>query len=243
LEVLPSVEFTTFLDGRELHILSYFVDIDAPTVLGQLARIREFDEARSREIASVLWHIGVDVTYEEAKALSPNAVPKCSVLVRAAMTNGRNVGLPLLKEYVDGSKSDQPYHNFFLDYMRPGKPAYVEPLMRYSTTEAMTVIRTNGGLPVLAHAGGSLNLPGDSKIIDDLRANGLSGLEVYSSYHTERDEAFLLSYCEQYNLAVTAGSDFHGATVKPNIRMGDLKHNPYSLVESLKERRRILSTA
>lgn len=243
LEVLPNVEFTTFLDGRELHILSYFLDIAAPSVLAQLTEIRKFDEMRIKELASVLQHLGVDVTYEEAKALSPYAAPKCSVLVKAAMTNGRNIGLPLFKEYVDGPKSDQPYHNFFLDYMRPGRPAYVEPLMRYSAIDAIVLIQANGGLPVLAHAGGSLKLPGDVRFIDTLRSHGLCGLEVYSSYHTQEDEAFLLSLSNQYDLAVTAGSDFHGATVKPNIRMGELRHNPYSLVENLKERSRIFYTA
>ena len=240
-EVLPSVEFTTFLDGRELHILSYFINLAAPSVLAQLSQIRKFDEMRIKELASVLQHLGVDVTYEEAKLLSPHAAPKCSVLVKAALTNGRNVGLPLFKEYVDGSKSDQPYHNFFLDYMRPGRPAYVEPLMRYSTIDAIALIRANGGVPVLAHPGGSLKLPRDLKLIDTLRSEGLCGLEVYSSYHTQDDETFLLNYSNQYDLAITAGSDFHGATVKPNIRMGELKNNQYSLVENLKERSQILN--
>ena len=35
-EVLPNVEFTTFLDGRELHILSYFLDLAASSAYSPL---------------------------------------------------------------------------------------------------------------------------------------------------------------------------------------------------------------
>lgn len=238
LEVLPNVEITTFFHGRELHILSYFIDTSATAVVTQLAEIRAFDEARIAEIVARMKNLGVDVEYEEAKALSPNAAPKCSVLIKAAMTNGRNDNLPLFEPYINGSRSDQPYHNFFLDYMRPGGLAYVEPPLRYPSTEAIRLILDYGGIPVLAHPGGSLSCPQEAKIIDILRAHDLSGLEVYSSYHTEADEDFFANYCKRHDLVMTAGSDFHGMTVKPNIRMGNLRHHPYSLVEDLQERRR-----
>lgn len=238
LEVVPAVEITTFLYGRELHILSYFVDITAAGIVRQMDRIRECDEERVRQLIFLLERMGIDVTYNEVKALSPNAAPKCSIIIKAAMTNGRNVGLPLLQDYVSGPRSDQPYHNFFLDHMRPGRPAYVEPLRPYSATDAIDLTLSDGGVPVLAHPGGSLTLANDIKILDNLRGNGLCGLEVYSSYHTEADENFLAGYCARYDLIGTAGSDFHGTTVKPKIRMGLHRGNPYALVQELRERAR-----
>ncbi|HXM48077.1 MAG TPA: PHP domain-containing protein [Pyrinomonadaceae bacterium] len=243
LEVLPAVEITTFFRGRELHILSYFIDIAAPGVIAQLATIREFDEARSQQLILLLNGMGIDVDYDEVKAVSPHAAAKCSVIVKAAMTNGRNVELPIFQDYFDGRRSDQPYHNFFLDYMRPGGVAYVEPSTRYPTTAAIELSLSYGGVPVLAHPGGSLTLPDDVEIIDQLRSRGLSGLEVYSSYHTAEQDLFLGDYCSRHDLVVTAGSDFHGATVKPNIRLGVIPYNPYVLVEALQERRRALLCA
>jgi len=237
LEVLPAVEITTFFHGKELHILGYFIDITAQGVLDKLATIRKFDEARSRQLILLLQGMGIDVTYDEVKAHSPTAAPKCSLIIKAAMTNGRNVDLPMLQAYIDGPKSDQPYHNFFLDYMRPGGSAYIEPLMRYSSTDAIELTLAHGGVPVLAHPGGSLAFPGDIEIIDVLRRHGLCGLEVYSSYHTKADERVLADYCARNELVMTAGSDFHGATIKPNIRLGVMPYHPYALVEILKERR------
>jgi predicted metal-dependent phosphoesterase TrpH len=242
LEVLPAVEVTTFFQGKELHILCYFVDIAAPGVVTQLATIRGFDDARCRQLILQLNQLGIDVTYEEVKAPSPHAAPKCSLIIKAAMTNGRNIELPILQNYVDGSRSDQPYHNFFLDHMRPGGIAFVEPSMGYSSADAIDLCLSHGGVPILAHPGGSLEFPDDVDVVDRLCRRGLCGLEVYSSYHTPAQEKFLAEYCLHHGLAVTAGSDFHGVTVKPNIRMGVIPHNPYTLVEDLQERRRVLLT-
>lgn len=240
LEVLPAVEITTFFLGKELHILSYFVDTAASELVSQLAGIREFDKARSQQLVLLLNEMGVDVAYDEVKASSPHAAPKSSMIVKTAMTNGRNVGLPIFRDYVDGDKSDQPYHNFFLDHMRPGGVAYVEPSSHYSSTDAIELSLRHGGVPVLAHPGGSLVFPDDVQVIDKLCRWGLCGLEVYSSYHTRAQEMFLEDYCSQHDLAVTAGSDFHGVTVKPNIRMGLIRYNPYALVEELQKRRQLL---
>ena len=240
LEVLPNIEFTTFLHNKELHLLSYFIDIAAPGVISQLERIREFDTMKIQLVVARLQNIGIDVTYDEAKALSPRSVPKHSLVIKTAMTNGRNNGLRIFQDYIDGRRSDQPYHNFFLDHMRPGGDIYVEPLLRYSTIDAIALILSHGGLPVLAHPGGSLNLLEDSTIIDELRLQGLCGLEVYSSYHTEADEAFLIDYCVQHDLLITAGSDFHGSTIKPEIKMGHLHNNQYILVEHLKQKTQLI---
>jgi hypothetical protein len=238
-EVIPAVEITSFSAGRELHVLGYFIDNAAIGLLQQLAHIRECDDKRMREVTTRLQEIGIDVSYDEATMFSPNAVPKCSVVMKAAMTNGRNIGLPLLEPYLNGPRSDQPYHNFFLDYMRPGGPAYVEPLVRYSTQDAIQLILSHRGVPVLAHAGGSLALPQESSILDSLGPT-LAGLEVYSSYHTEFQERFLLSYCSRNRLAVTAGSDFHGSTVKPTIQMGKCQRSSYELIEGLRRARHAL---
>ncbi len=233
-EVLPSIELTTFLKGRELHILAYYVDTTAPSVLGKLFDIRRQAEDKIRRYASSLRNMGIDVTYEEAKALCPHAVPTCSILVKAAMLSGKNLDIAIFREYLTGSRSDQPYHNFFLDHMRPGGTAYVEPPAGFGTIDAIGLISENGGVPVIAHPAGSLNLPREIETLDLLRAHGLAGVEVYSSYHSEESESFLLSYAQRHKLVVTAGSDFHGPTVKPNIVMGELRYNPYEIVDNLR---------
>jgi len=94
----------------------------------------------------------------------------------------------------------------------------------------MNRIKQLGGIPVLAH-------PSDIKdeIILRLIEGELSGLEVFSSYHDTREEAHFLSLTKEYNLLVTAGSDFHGSDVKPDVKMGEGRGNCYELVEKLKD--------
>lgn len=237
IEVLPNVEITTFFDDIELHMLSYYIDMSDDRLLQQLDQLRESDELRVKATITRLNEIGVDVSYDEVKLLSPTAPPKLSLIVKAAMQNGRNAALPLFQDYISGQRATQPYHNFFLDHMRPGGAAHVAPLSRYATTDAITLILACGGIPILAHPCGSLSLADIVPVLDALRDVGLCGVEVYSSYHSEDDESALANYSAQHKLIVTAGSDFHGVTIKPEIRMGELRYHPYAMVEQLRERR------
>ena len=48
---------------------------------------------------------------------------------------------------------------------------------------------------------------------------GVSGLEVYSSYHTAEDVTWFHHLAEELELLETMGSDFHGKT-KPSVVLG-----------------------
>ena len=73
----------------------------------------------------------------------------------------------------------------------------------------------------------------DERLFDLIRA-GLEGLEVYSSYHGEEDEDYFKGVCGRYDLLVTAGSDFHGREIKPDVPLGELRGGSYDLVEKLR---------
>jgi hypothetical protein len=72
----------------------------------------------------------------------------------------------------------------------------------------------------------------------DLIGAGLEGLEVYSSYHGEEDERYFGKVCDRSGLLVTAGSDFHGMEIKPDVPLGELRGASYDLVERLRWARR-----
>ena len=50
---------------------------------------------------------------------------------------------------------------------------------------------------------------------------GLDGLECYYPIHSEEQIQFYLQLAEKYQLLISAGSDFHGENVKPNIVLSD----------------------
>jgi len=59
----------------------------------------------------------------------------------------------------------------------------------------------------LAHPG----LLKQDSLIPNLARNGLDAIEVYHSDHASSDEARYLRLSEEHGLAVSGGSDFHGA--------------------------------
>ncbi len=122
--------------------------------------------------------------------------------------------------------------NFYRDYLRGGKPAFV-PMEDISTLSAIRKIRWLGAIPVLAH-------PSDTGE-DNLRAlveHGLEGLEAYSPYHTSSEQEAFRVFAERHGLLVTAGSDFHGEKIKPDIELGQVSAHPPDVLEKLKNRRK-----
>jgi predicted metal-dependent phosphoesterase TrpH len=116
-----------------------------------------------------------------------------------------------------------------------GKPASV-PRRNVSLLEIMKLVPKTEGVPVLAHPGAYFQQVKKEDLIL-LREHGLEGLEVYTSYHDPEQTRFYKEAAEELDLVATAGSDFHGR-IKPHIRFGSLDKGDYSMVESLRRRRR-----
>ena len=63
-------------------------------------------------------------------------------------------------------------------------------------------------------------------------------MEVYYSTHTQEQCDYLLALADEFGLAPSGGSDFHGSN-KPDISLGSGKNNlqiPYSILEHLRDR-------
>ncbi|MFQ6078181.1 MAG: hypothetical protein ACE5NJ_03475, partial [Thermodesulfobacteriota bacterium] len=113
-----------------------------------------------------------------------------------------------------------------------GRPASVFTQF-ISTPEAIQLVRLLEGIPVLAHPAEVK----DERLFELIEA-GLEGIEVYSSHHRTEDEEYFKGVCNRFNLLVTAGSDFHGKEIKPNVSLGELRGASYYLVEKLRRARR-----
>ena len=63
-------------------------------------------------------------------------------------------------------------------------------------------------------------------------------MEVYYSTHTKENCDYLLDLANEFGLAPSGGSDFHGSN-KPDIELGSGKNNlqiPYSILEGLRSK-------
>jgi len=221
IEVIPGVEISSTLGNSELHILGYFLDWQDTRLNERLKTLRDSRHRRNPKIVELLQSLGIDLTYDEVRALAGSDSVGRPHIARALMDKG----------VVSSAK--EAFDRFLAD----GKPAYV-PRDLPSPTEAIHWIKAARGLAVLAHP--TWVRCTDQSLVElvrQLKADGLDGIEVYYSTHAARQTREYLSLAQQLGLLVTGGSDFHGLT-KPDIEVGIGKgslHIPTSLLPKMKD--------
>jgi len=221
IEVISGVEISSILGNSELHILGYFLDWQDTRLNERLKALRDSRHRRNPKIVERLQSLGIDLTYDEVRALAGSDSVGRPHIARALMDKG----------VVTSAK--EAFDRFLAD----GKPAYV-PRDLPSPAEAIHWIKAARGLAVLAHP--TWVRCTDQSLIElvrQLKADGLDGVEVYYSTHAARQTREYLSLAQQLGLLVTGGSDFHGLT-KPDIEVGIGKgslHIPTSLLPKMKD--------
>jgi predicted metal-dependent phosphoesterase TrpH len=126
------------------------------------------------------------------------------------------VGRPHLARVMIDLGAVSTISDAFDRYLGQGKPAYV-PRPRLEPEDAVRLIMSAGGAPVLAHPFST----GDARAMASrLAPVGLAGLEVwYGEYLPEQREE-LRQLAEANGLIPTGGSDYHGPNFKPGRDLG-----------------------
>jgi len=187
-EVIPGIEINTDYDEREVHILGYYVQTSIP----EFAKgVRELAKARVKRVAAIvekLRGVGIQLTLEEVFAVAGTGA----------------VGRLHLAQVLVNHKAVASIREAFQKYLGRGRPGYV-PRAKFSPGEAIRLIRTGKGVPVLAHPG----TIGTDEVIWSLLPFGLQGLEVYHPQHTEHQVRHYLKIAARLGLIITGGSDYH----------------------------------
>jgi len=229
IEFIPSIEIDTYLDQWDIHILGYFINHKDKGLKEWLDEIIEAKRGQAFQRFKKLKEIGFVIDFEDVLRFSEGKIPTGLSYLKAILSREENLNDPRIRVYIDGERSSSPYYNFYRDYIKDGKPAFV-PLEVSPTPQVIDRIKALGGIPILAH-------PMDTKdeIIHRLIKQGLMGLEVYTSYHSPEQAARFLSLAKRLDLLATAGSDFHGAKMKPDIKLGQLNGDYTELLQELKK--------
>ena len=214
IDFIPGIEINTDVSGGEVHVLGYFPDYRQPAFQSVLRVLRDARERRGQRMVELLNEHGIDVSWERVRELAQGAVGRPHV-ARALLEAG----------YV------QTIGEAFDKYIGTGRFAYV-PRYRLTPDDAVRLIASVNGLPVIAHP---IELPG----LDELRAwlpglceAGMAGLETYYGPYTQEQERALRALADEYHLIPTGGTDFHGPGIHPTPLGG--RHVPYESVERLK---------
>ncbi|GAE89645.1 PHP domain-containing protein [Acetivibrio straminisolvens] len=217
--LIPAIELDCTYNNKNLHVLGYYIDIDNSSFNEIEEYVLEQEQKNSKKRVAYIRDMGIFVDDEFIMKLSRNGVVTGEMIAEAVLNDYRNRNKPILRPYFEnGERSDNPYVNFYWDFCSQGKVAYV-PINYISLKEAVEIIYSAGGVPILAHPG--VNVGEDKELLNKIVSQGIKGLEVYSSYHSCNQMQFYKDICEKMGIIKTVGSDFHGKT-KPNIKIGSV---------------------
>jgi predicted metal-dependent phosphoesterase TrpH len=210
LTVVPAVELSATRDGRDVHVLAYFVDHTNPNLLSRLSDLREARLRRAERMVDALREAGYDLALDEVLALSAGGAVGRSHVAQALVHAGHASSI----------------QEAFQRYIGRGRPFYVAKDTR-PASEIVGALAAGGAIPVLAHPGVSDCID----LVDPLIAHGLRGVEAYHADHThvQRDDCVALA--ARLGLLVTGGTDYHGPGA-PNPELGSVDV-PSEAVEAL----------
>ena len=191
IRVLPAIEISASHRGRDIHILGYGIDPDAPALAEHSAEARERRDVRIREMIDRLAELGVDVAYD---AVVEEAGPNAQALAR-----------PHLARVLWNQGHVPSVSAAFDRYIADDGPAYV-PVRAVDVPGAIERVHEAGGLAVWAHP----PMPLLGGALREFVEAGLDGLECYRPRVEPSDLNRLLNKARQHDLLVTGGSDWHG---------------------------------
>lgn len=223
-EVVPGMEISAGYGGRSVHILGLFIDPNSPALRPALEWAVNERNARNEKIVAAMAADGFDISLEALRRAHPAAV----------------LGRPHIAGWLAERGYVSSVDEAFGRYLDRGRP-YYRPRARMPLPDAVRAIRDAGGIAVLAHPFQYGFEPEKlEQFIQDAKAAGCRAIEAYYSGYTSAQTDALLEAAARHGMAVSGGSDFHGAA-KPHISMGAGTGGelsvPYSLLKGLKKAR------
>jgi predicted metal-dependent phosphoesterase TrpH len=187
----------------QFHLLGLGIDFDAPVLTAFLERIRAGRIARNVKMMEKLTALGMPVSMEEAQRFAGGQIVARPHIARVLIEKG------FAKSVSDA----------FERFVGKNAVAYVS-RYRPSQEEAIEVIHAAHGAAVMAHP---RFWTSDARLLAEgfarLKDVGLDGVEAVYQANLPLETPMHLRLARATGLAVTAGSDFHGAN-KSAITLG-----------------------
>ena len=203
-EVIPGVEFSTEYQGKDVHIVGLYINHKAPHFQKYLVDFVESRTLRNQKMCKLLQEgAGMDITYEALLEIFPNSVITRAHYARYMMSKG----------YV--KSMSEAFERYIGDHC----PYYI-PREKVTPAQAIQLILSAGGIPVLAHpllyGMGKARL---DALVAELKEAGLLALEAIYSTYSASDEREMRALAQKHDLCISGGSDFHGDN-KPKLDLG-----------------------
>ena len=190
IELIPGVELTCGFEGRELHILGYFIRDDDQALLEAMEFLRCGRASRLHAMVIRLKTLGLFIDDEALRRAFPRAV----------------LGRRHLAEFLVRSGQVKSLRAAFLEYLGDGCPACVEKT-RLDAGRAIALVRAAGGVAALAHPPVDLR----ESTLRMLVELGLCAIEADGPGFSRNLSRRIQAQASRLELISTAGSDFHAA--------------------------------
>lgn len=209
LTVVPGVEINTEIDGRQVHILGYYIDISSPALVKRLELLAEARDARVKEMIRKLQHLNIPISVDDVRP-----------------EGGGTLGRPHIAAVLWRIGTVSSVQEAFERFIGRNRPAYVS-RSGCTPVEAVELVLEAGGVPVMAHPGTAEA----DEIIPALVEKGLKGLEVFHPEHDRAQVKHYLNLSRRYGLLSTGGSDYHGRGYRSRLGQATV---PASTVDELR---------
>jgi predicted metal-dependent phosphoesterase TrpH len=187
--LIPGVEFGTDIEGAEVHMLGLFLHPDDGELQQRLSRLRAGRLDRGRGIVEKLRSLGLMIEWERVQQIAGDA----------------SVGRPHIAQALVEAGYITRVEEAFQHWIGRSGPAYVE-REKMTPAECVRFIVERGGLACIAHPL-DLDL---AALLPELRAAGMSAMEVFYKDYTGEMVDYLHGLAKQYELMPIGGSDYHG---------------------------------
>ena len=215
IEYVFGSELSTGYHGKEVHLLALFI---TPK---NVHRVRAFtdEQLKNKEFSNIdlsrkLIEGGYEISLDELKN-----------------KYGKNINRAHFARELVNKGYFESTDVAFATLLKSGNGYYTPP-KRLDLMEAISLVKSWGCLPVIAHPLLSVTKDEIETLLPLAKEKGLVGMEVYYPKFSEEERNYLHALCQKHELIASGGSDFHGS-MKSQGDLNDAKA-PYECFERLK---------
>lgn len=206
--VVSGIELSTEYNGKELHLLGYFIDKEHYEKIEKLMEeYHTLKEESNIALTNRLRENGYIIDYEDVKKRNVNGHSNRAHFASELMEKGYISSIEKAFETILSVKNG----------------LYVPP-KRMNIFDAIRFLCGINAVPVLAHPLIDLDENELRELLPKAINAGLVGIETMHSKYSEDDLKTAEQISKDFNLLQSGGSDFHGKP-KPNVFLGVGKGN------------------
>lgn len=220
IELVPGIEFSTVYGKQDIHIVGLDVDPNNTSLNDEITRLQQERRERNLKIIRRMADDGILISETSMMEEFGDTIWTRAHFARYLAAHG------YVPTMADAFRTHIGEHC-----------KYYVPRERISPFETVQIIRSTGGIPILAHPFQyHLPEPELTHLLRELKQSGLIGVEAIYSTHTPEQENLIRKLARHLDLCISGGSDFHGDN-KPDIQLGCGRGNlkiPYELLTQMR---------